>query len=377
MRWWRRIGFVALVATMAAVAFDALAQPVRVPIDNLAASGPATRPVGGRLGPGMRPVGPVGPGPAAAPTAAQSADLIFVGKLTAVKQGPVGMSYPPVYSSTLTFEMKEVLRGDADKTKPAVVNHSARQEDPPQFAQGSDYLVFAKADARQGLRAVEVKPADEAALKQARLVAGLPVGWTAADGKVVSPWTVLGAAAWPAGAKGPEGLAVCAKTGRPALLAGKGVKIQIKPVPPEKSIQWTNPDGDGEYTVTVTNANEKAVDVPALLSDENGIRWDQSLLVVCQGKAQPALPAAPLKAAPKATHLEAGQSVSTTVSAFRLTNVEWPRGGYRIEFTFCMGELAASHSFYYMSRHHDAIRDRVQKESAPAAPASAPAGGAK
>jgi hypothetical protein len=170
-------------------------------------------------------------------------------------------------------------------------------------------------------------------------------------------------------------LAACAKTGRPAFLAGKGIKLEVKPVPPAKSIQWTNPDGDGEYTVAVTNTTDKAVDVPALLSDESGIRWDQSLLIGCQGKFQPALPAVPLKAAPKATRLEAGKSVSTTVSAFRLQGVEWPRGGYRIEFTFCLGERAASHSFYYMSKHHDAIRGRVQKESGGAAPvrASTPA----
>ena len=205
--------------------------------------------------------------------------------------------------------------------------------------------------------------------------AALPVGWTTEGDKVLSPWAALGEGAWPAGAKGPEGLAACAKTGRPAFLAGKGIKLEVKPVPPAKSIQWTNPDGDGEYTVSVTNTTDKAVDVPALLSDENGIRWDQSLLIVCQGKFQPALPTAPLKAAPKATRIEAGKSVSTTVNAFRLTGVDWPRGGYRIEFTFCLGELAASHAFYYMSRHHDAIRNRVQKETggAASAPASAPA----
>ena len=46
----------------------------------------------------------------------------------------------------------------------------------------------------------------------------------------------------------------------------------------------------------------------------------------------------------------------TTVNAFRLKNVKWPRGGYRIEFQFCLGELNSTQSFYYLSRHHDKIR---------------------
>ena len=113
-------------------------------------------------------------------------------------------------------------------------------------------------------------------------------------------------------------------------------------------------------------------DVPALLSDESGVRWNESLVIVCQGKARPTPLAAPLKAAPKATRLEAGKGVSTVANALRLKDVEWPRGGYRIEFTFCLGELASTQSFYYLSKHHDVIRDRVQKETAASAPAGGP-----
>jgi CDP-diacylglycerol--glycerol-3-phosphate 3-phosphatidyltransferase len=158
-------------------AFEAVAQPVLPPADNPAATQPATRPAVGRLRPGPRPVGPIGPaGPSGQLPTAQTADLIFVGKLTTVKQGPTAMSYPPIYTSELIFEVKETLRGNVDKAKPAVVSHSARQDKPPEFAQGGDYLVFAKADAQQRLRAVEVKPADDAALKAARLSPALRPG---------------------------------------------------------------------------------------------------------------------------------------------------------------------------------------------------------
>ena len=41
----------------------------------------------------------------------------------------------------------------------------------------------------------------------------------------------------------------------------------------------------------------------------------------------------------------------------------WPKGGYRIEFQFCLGEKSATKSFYYLSKHHDAIRDASQKQA--------------
>ena len=54
--------------------------------------------------------------------------------------------------------------------------------------------------------------------------------------------------------------------------------------------------------------------------------------------------------------LRAGESISGTANALKLEGPEWPRGGYRIEFRFCLGEKASNQSFYYFSKHHDAIR---------------------
>ncbi len=334
------------------------------PVEDVPATGPweePVRPLRPQVG---RPIAPVGPGLGGARGGeGQTADIIFVGTLSDVKEGPVAQSYPPIYSYTLTFAVKEVLRGNLDKSLPVSLGHRVAAENPPRFAQGSDHIVFAKSDARQGLRIVELKVSDESALKAARLAAALPVGWTADGDKVLSPWAAVASAAWPAGAKVPEGLAKCSKSGRPALLAGKGLVLEAKPVPPVKEVQFSNPDGDGEYTITITNTTDKPVDVPALLSDEGGVRWDQCLLIGCQGRFRPATAVQPLKGAPKPTRIEPGKSLSTTVNVFLLTGVDWPRGGYRIEFTFCLGELAASHAFYYMSRHHDPIRARVLKDA--------------
>jgi hypothetical protein len=87
-----------------------------------------------------------------------------------------------------------------------------------------------------------------------------------------------------------------------------------------------------------------------------GVLWDESVVIVCQGKAYPAPGAAGLPEKAKPVELKAGESISGTVNELRLEGPEWPRGGYRIEFLFCLGEKASNQSFYYYSKHHDAIR---------------------
>jgi hypothetical protein len=210
---------------------------------------------------------------------------------------------------------------------------------------------------------VKIRPADPQGVKEAELACSLPMGWALADGNATSPWAALGKAGWtaelPADVAKPA--LTCRATGRPALLAGTKVTWSAEPVPPKKAIQWTNPDGDGAYTLTVTNPTDEPLAVPALLTRDGKVLWAECVVVLCQGKAYP-LPGAkgvagkvaPLVLKPK-------ESVSTVVNALALRGPEWPRGGYRIEFAFCLGERAKSASFYYMSRHHDALRDAAQK----------------
>jgi hypothetical protein len=49
------------------------------------------------------------------------------------------------------------------------------------------------------------------------------------------------------------------------------------------------------------------------------------------------------------------------VNALRLQGPEWPQGGYRIEFQFCLGEKSKTQSFYYLSKHHDALREAAKQ----------------
>ena len=292
----------------------------------------------------------------------QRAELLFLATLTHAQAGPVARSEPPIYSFQLTLTVSECLRGDLPVDEEIVVGYQARQAQPPRFPVGESFIVAAYRDLRiERMITTWVAPASEELLAQARLAGTLPMGWSIVDGQLISPWAALGDdGLWP-GRTGAPNVLACATTGRPALLSGNGVRLTVEPVPPAEEIRWTNPDGDGEYTVTVTNATEEALEVPALLTVDGEIAWNESLVVICQDTARPAPLATSLAATPTPTRLEPGQSVSTVVNAFRLSNVEWPRGGYRVEFTFCLGELAVTRSFYYKSDHHDAIRAALQE----------------
>src|SRR5262249_35300571 len=155
---------------------------------------------------------------------------------------------------------------------------------------------------------------------------------------------------------GVKGAPVCAVTGRPALSAGAG-EVSVEMVKPKVEKKFGNPDGDGEYTVTVRNPTDKAITVPGLLSDGKDVLWKESLVIRCQNKGYPLPGAVGVKGAVRPVELKPGEAISTVVNALALKGPEWPRGGYRIEFVFALGEKGVTKSFYYLSKHHDPIRD--------------------
>jgi len=204
-------------------------------------------------------------------------------------------------------------------------------------------------------RVLGVREATPDQLVQADLLAGMPLGWSIQKERLLSPWSKLGKAGWPSRGKGSL---VCAETGRPALLAGGGVDFSVEALPPKVAIKYKNPDGDGEYKITVKNKTDKQLSVPALLSDGKQILWEESLVILSQGKVYPCPGAKGVKQS-QATVLKPGQAVSTVINPLKLQGPEWPRGGYRIEFQFALGEKSATQSFYYMSRHHDVVREKL------------------
>jgi hypothetical protein len=289
-----------------------------------------------------------------------SAEFVFSARLVRVERGPVARSFPPVYSNRLHLQVRSVLRGDLEIGADVEALHTARQHEPPSYPEGQMCLVAAS-QSRDRLRVDRIEAASDQQLKAAELQCQLPLGWAVRNGSVLSPWVDKGQAAWTAEMDG-DAAVHCSQTGRPALLAGPAVSFDVTAVPPAEEIKWTNPDGDGLYEVTVTNRTDQPVDVPALLSSGDQILWAESLVILCQDRAYACPGSQGVSGKVTPTRLQPGQSVGTVVNALRLDGPEWPRGGYRIEFQFCLGEKSQTESFYYMSRHHDKIREKAASQ---------------
>ena len=314
---------------------------------------PMPRPLPGR-GPMLRPGGPV---QEKAPPAWSSHQLVFTGTLNKVMAGPVGRSFPPMFTHKLTFTVKEVIRGNLKPGDEVTASHVARQRVRPVFPEGKA-CVFGGEKSRGSLQAKDVVEFDPDKIDAIRLACVLPLGWRGDLAKIRSPWAGL-PAKWPANSK--EGAKhLCATSGRPALGFGSGATFEVEKVAPEKKIKWTNPDGDGEYKITVSNPTGQPLTVPALRSIGEKILWDESLVILCQSKTYPAPGAKGLSFKTLPVTLQPGQKVSGIVNPLALEGPNWPKGGYRIAFQICLGERSSTQSFYYMSRHHDGIRNKLK-----------------
>jgi len=292
--------------------------------------------------------------PEAAVARWSGADALLLGKLANVTAGPVGLSNPPLRTYKLTVAPGTIFRGPEKLDKEVAVSFAIKQAAPVVFPGPEKECVIALAFVRGAWTLHHVEVSSPETIAQAKLASSIPLGWTVKDGKLLSPWAAKGKLG-----KG-EGIA-CAVTGRPALLAGPGVRFEVEPVPPAVKFEFKNPDGDGEYKLTVKNVTDKEVTVPALLTDGKAIRWDESVVIRTQGKTYTLPGSTGDVSGLKPVVLKPGEAVSGTVSAFVMDGPEWPRGGYRIEFQFALGEKSATHSFYYFSTHHDPIREAVQR----------------
>lgn len=285
-----------------------------------------------------------------------SGEAVFVAKLTKVTAGPVGLSNPPVRTYTFEVEVGEQLRGPKP-TGP--LSYQIRSEGAPVFPMDEKWLIAAR-KAGKGWQVTFIGTADKPLLEKAKALAALPAGWALEGGKPVSPWAALKEKAWPKDAPKVEGVA-CSKTGRPALMAGAAIEFTVEQVPAENPQKFKNDMfGDGKFKLTVKNTSDKPVKVPALLTDGKTIFWADSVIVVTNG-------AKLLGAAGRATgtmpvELKAGESVSGVIDALTLPDVNWPRGGSRVYFDFCLGEKSANNFFYYFSNLHDPMREAAVKK---------------
>lgn len=311
---------------------------------------PGVRPLPGRF-PGRGPVKPQ-------PVNWAEKQIVVTGTIADIKQGPTSRSLPPIYNHKLTIDIVGVLRGDIKAGAQLQANHSARQMQKPVYPKGK--VIVALSNVRGSLRIEAVEAVDAKKLADIKLACELPMGWKNVGGKLTSPWAAQKERAWPKSQK-MDAKHFCSVTGRPALLAGGAVNYKVEKMPPTKAIKWTNPDGDGQYKITVTNPTDKPVKIDALRQAGKRILWKESLAILCQGKPYTVPGSIGLLRPTEAVTLKAGQSISTVVNALALVGPAWPKGGYRIEFQFCLGERSSKQSFYYMSRHHDAIRAASKK----------------
>ncbi|MBT7741740.1 MAG: hypothetical protein HN727_08070 [Opitutae bacterium] len=324
--------------------------PERLQINNLT-------PLPGRGPIRVRPV-PGGRVPVEVPTAWSSHQHVFVGTLDKIVAGPVGRSFPPMFTHKLSFTVKEAIRGDLKPGGKVEISNVARQRVAPVFPEGETCVVGAE-KSRGGYQAKVVQKLDQAKIASIRLACALPLGWSGKAGAVTSPWVGL-KLKWPPNLK--EGAKhFCTATGRPALGFGIGATFAVEKVPPEVDVKWANPDGDGEYRLTVANSGDKPVVIPALRKLGGKVLWNESVVILCQGKTYPAPNAKGLSVVTSPVTLKPGQKLSGIINPLALEGPEWPKGGYRISFQICLGERSSTQSFYYMSRHHDGIRAKLKK----------------
>jgi hypothetical protein len=281
------------------------------------------------------------------------AELLIVGKFTSVSPGPVGLSDPPFRTYRLQVSIDKKLRGETAE-KELKASYAIRSNDEAVFPSKDESAIIALKHVRGSWVIVTYEKEEKERLQQAILATSFPLGWTVREGKLISPWAKDGK-------PGPVEGNRCAVTGRPALLAGDKVAFNVEPVPSKKPKEFVNPDGDGEYTLKVKNLSDKEIEVPALLTDGKTIQWNESIVIRCQEKNYPMPGSKGEVKGLKPVVLKAGEEVTGVVQTFGLEGPEWPRGGYRIEFQFCLGEKSRTQSFYYSSRTHDLIREEVLK----------------
>jgi hypothetical protein len=197
-------------------------------------------------------------------------------------------------------------------------------------------------DPKEGFRLAVAIPATEENLALARAAVALPVGWTVDAGRPRCPWTTPAVAV-------PGHERSCGACGRPPLRAGASIELRSERVtlkPDSKRAYYR----DGVFRITVTNRGDKPAEVPALLSDDRGIRWTDSLIVVTvepsevrtvRTLARDGNPEGRIRS----TVLAPGESASVQVDLFQYDLDR--RDGRTIEVLFGLGERSCADSFYY------------------------------
>lgn len=293
-------------------------------------------------------------------TPLSTAELVLVGKMTKVVNGPVGLSNPPLYTFKIEIEASEALRGE--KPGKSTYGYSIRTMNAPVFDQNLTYLV----GVNKGTLTAII-PAEKEDIARAKKLMALPAGWVISDGKPISPWSGFGENAWPK--DGPKlAETVCAKSGRPALLCGQGIEWKVEQIPAKNPKKFMNDMfGDGSFKVSVTNTTKVDATINALLTDGKGtILWGDSVFLSLRGKNYPFPTMGRVTKETQPLKLKAGETVSGELNTLPVAGIPWPNGGSRIYFDFVLGEKSVNQFFYYHINVHNAMRDEAIKQLTPA-----------
>lgn len=208
----------------------------------------------------------------------------------------------------------------------------------------------------------------------------------------------------------------CARTGRPAVAAAivgdaadaaatagvppaaappGSLRLDVTPAVPAEVHPYRNPDGDGAFTLTLTNTTATPLTLPGvpvvvtphrLRRAGRVVLWSAAAVVVAEAAAY-ALPpppggaeataaaavaAAPPTAAAAAAHhggrvgghiaplvLGPGEAVTGSINVLAAGGVAWPKGGWRIPFVVGVGGATGGGGLYYLDSWHDARRAQV------------------
>ncbi len=195
-------------------------------------------------------------------------------KADKVVEGPTALSDPPIWNHQLTFKVETVLRGDVEIWRGAQAYHNARQDAKHRVRHGSTVIVAASKE-RDGLRVAILEPNTEALLDEVKVASLLPLGWKVKSGQsdfALGPARQGGVAGGHERRERKDHLLRHRASG----VHGRWDRVQSGKGSAQEGHQVDQPDGDGEYKITVTNPTDKPLVVPALLSADGKVLWDES-----------------------------------------------------------------------------------------------------
>jgi hypothetical protein len=285
--------------------------------------------------------------------------LLFRGRVTEVVEVTDDLMPETTYRATFVLRIEQVFRGPVTVGQSMRLGYKSAQMPElngrclhvaatpftlPGHAGERDMLTDATSDCSDPGR------------QELLAVARLPLGWTAENGGLVSPWGEASDAAASAPlTTTPLAPFFCARSGRPAWLTAPGIELRLTPITPQAADAFVNPAGNGTFQVEVTNRGSAPAIVPALVGRDGTTLWKESLLVEINGQVHTLTSGKGLdQGRLTGARLEPGARHTTTLELLPLlgkaTGPSFGAGNLFIRVY--LGDLADVVTFYFRGDHH-------------------------